>query len=47
MAPEQLTLPWHAPVPEQTIVFMLPAPVTPPLHEALPKQVTLQGLPPH
>ena len=39
--------PWHEPLPEQTIVFIVPAPVTPPLHEPLPEHVTLHGLPPH
>jgi len=34
-------------VPEQTIVFKTPAPVTPPLHDPLPEQVTLHGFPPH
>jgi hypothetical protein len=29
------------------IVFMVPTPSTPPRHEPLPEQVTLQGLPPH
>ena len=40
-------MPWQAPVPPQVTVFMLPSAVTPPLHELLPKQFTLQGLPPH
>ena len=26
---------------------MLPAPVTPPLHDEVPEQVTMHGLPPH
>jgi hypothetical protein len=42
-----MILPWQEPLPEQTIVFIAPAPVTPPLHELLPAQVTMQGLPPH
>ena len=45
--PEQLILPWHEPVPEQTIVFMVPAPVTPPLHEPLPAARDVHGFPPH
>ena len=39
--------PWHEPLPEQTIVFIGPAAVTPPLHEPVPEHVTLHGLPPH
>jgi hypothetical protein len=45
--PEQTTWPRHESVPEQTIVFMTPSAVTPPLHELLPAHVTLHGLPPH
>jgi len=45
--PEQPTPPEHELLPEHVIVFMVPAPVTLPLHDPLPMQVTLQGLPPH
>ena len=34
--PEQAIGPAHELPPEQVIMFMLPAPVTPPLHDAVP-----------
>jgi hypothetical protein len=45
--PEHDTMPWQEPVPPQVTVFMLPSALTPPLHELLPKQLTVHGLPPH
>jgi len=45
--PPQVMGPWQAPIPVQLTVFMAPVADTPPAHELVPLQVTLQVDPPH